>query len=37
MVSLSLMVDIVFITVGIVIFTAGFWSGRKVERFVKKS
>jgi len=36
MVSLGLVTDIVFFTIGIVIFAAGYLSGRKIERFVGK-
>lgn len=35
MVSLGFMADLVILIFAIVVFAAGFWSGRKVEHFTR--
>lgn len=35
MVSLGFMTDLVILIFAVVVFVAGFWSGRKVEHFVR--
>jgi hypothetical protein len=35
MVSLETLTNIVILVIGIVIFAAGVWSGRRIERIVK--
>ena len=37
MISLDTLTNIVILVIGIIIFAAGVWSGRRVERFVQKS